>query len=151
MFACDVNNDGYFDLANQPPYDLNGDGNVEFLSTDSAYVFINQGDGTFKKGAFPGADLSTPDCRIVADLDADVADLAAAVEDLEMGAIMFDQFYLYNDEIITTVDDGGGDDVGRDTSIAIGTDGLPVISYFDDVSDDLEVAHCNDPLCSPDL
>jgi predicted regulator of Ras-like GTPase activity (Roadblock/LC7/MglB family) len=47
---------------------------------------------------------------------------------------------------ITTVDSGG--DVGWCTSIAIGTDGLPVISYFDYTNFDLKVAHCGNASCS---
>ena len=40
--------------------------------------------------------------------------------------------------------------VGADPSIAIGTDGLPIISYTDatGVNLDLKVAHCNDVACS---
>jgi len=38
--------------------------------------------------------------------------------------------------------------VGSDTSIAIGTDGNPVISYLDDTNGDLKVARCNDPACA---
>ena len=33
-------------------------------------------------------------------------------------------------------------------SIAIGADGLPVISYHDITNEDLKVAHCNDVACS---
>jgi hypothetical protein len=38
-------------------------------------------------------------------------------------------------------------DVGSFSSIAIGTDGFPVISYKDATSDELKVAKCNDPGC----
>ena len=38
--------------------------------------------------------------------------------------------------------------VGRDASVAIGSDGLPVISYYDVGAADLKVAHCNDAACS---
>jgi len=47
---------------------------------------------------------------------------------------------------ITTVDSIG--DVGRYTSIAIGVDGNPVISYFDDPNGDLKMAHCGNESCS---
>ena len=40
-------------------------------------------------------------------------------------------------------------DVGRYTSIAIGADGLPVISYDDSTNGDLKVAKCGDTTCSP--
>jgi hypothetical protein len=39
-------------------------------------------------------------------------------------------------------------DVGQHTSITIGADGLPVISYFDYYNGDLKVAHCNDSACA---
>jgi PKD repeat protein len=48
---------------------------------------------------------------------------------------------------ITTVDLAGG--VGGYSSIAIGTDGLPVISYFDFTNLDLKVAKCGDASCTP--
>ena len=47
---------------------------------------------------------------------------------------------------LTTVD--AGTTVGRDSSITIGTDGLPVISYFDSPNSDLKVAHCGDAACT---
>ena len=50
------------------------------------------------------------------------------------------------DETISTVDSAG--DVGLSTSIAIGADGLPVISYFDATNSDLKVAKCNDAACT---
>jgi len=46
----------------------------------------------------------------------------------------------------TTVDNAAG--VGSDTSIAIGTDGFPVISYHDTTNGDLKVAHCENASCS---
>jgi PKD repeat protein len=47
---------------------------------------------------------------------------------------------------ITPVDTAGT--VGWYTSIAIGADGLPVISYFDNTNQDLKVAHCGNASCS---
>jgi hypothetical protein len=46
---------------------------------------------------------------------------------------------------ITTIDSGGY--VGYHTSITIGTDGLPVISYYDWTIYDLKVAKCANPFC----
>ncbi len=38
-------------------------------------------------------------------------------------------------------------DVGTHTSITIGADGLPIISYYDYTNADLKVAHCGTPKC----
>ncbi len=51
------------------------------------------------------------------------------------------------DETITTVDDPGNL-VGTYTSLAIGADGLPVISYRDNTAGSLKVAKCNDAACA---
>jgi len=48
---------------------------------------------------------------------------------------------------IDTLDSIG--EVGDDTSIAIGSDNLPVISYFDNKFANLKVVHCADASCSP--
>jgi hypothetical protein len=47
---------------------------------------------------------------------------------------------------ITTVDDPANY-VGQYTSIAIGTDGLPVISYYDNTAGALKVAKCGTRTC----
>lgn len=47
---------------------------------------------------------------------------------------------------IATLDSVG--DVGGYLSLAIGADGLGLISYWDDTNDDLKVAHCNNTLCT---
>jgi hypothetical protein len=48
---------------------------------------------------------------------------------------------------VSTVDASAGD-VGQHTSIAIGTNGNPVIAYYDVTNGNLKVARCNDPTCS---
>ena len=52
-----------------------------------------------------------------------------------------------NDETVTTVDDPLNS-VGAWTSMAIGTDGFPIISYYDSTAGDLKVAKCNDFACT---
>lgn len=47
---------------------------------------------------------------------------------------------------LTTVDSTG--DVGSFTSIALGSDGFPVISYYDGTNSSLKVAHCGDTSCA---
>jgi hypothetical protein len=48
----------------------------------------------------------------------------------------------------TILDDLTGNDVGKYTSITIGSDGLPLISYRDQTANRLKVAHCNDIACT---
>jgi hypothetical protein len=50
------------------------------------------------------------------------------------------------DNISTTLDSQGI--VGQYTSITIGADGLPIISYYNLTNDDLKVAHCDDVECT---
>jgi hypothetical protein len=45
-----------------------------------------------------------------------------------------------------TIDSTGT--VGRYTSIAIGTNGNPIISYYDSTNRDLKIAACNNPTCT---
>jgi hypothetical protein len=52
----------------------------------------------------------------------------------------------YND--VSIVDDDGQSNVGLHTSIAIGSDHLPIVSYYDDTARALKVAHCEDHACS---
>jgi hypothetical protein len=51
------------------------------------------------------------------------------------------------DETVSVVDDSANA-VGYGSSLAIGADGFPVISYWDSTADNLKIAKCNDPACS---
>ena len=41
--------------------------------------------------------------------------------------------------------------VGQYSSITIGADGLPLISYFDETNGNLKVVHCSNSFCQPYL
>ena len=49
---------------------------------------------------------------------------------------------------LTTVDSVGGRFFDFDASIAIGADGLPVVSFYDVTNGDLKVAHCGNVTCT---
>ncbi|MFK7919946.1 MAG: collagen-like protein [Ilumatobacter sp.] len=50
---------------------------------------------------------------------------------------------------VSTLDTGGdGGNVGQWTSIAIGTDGKPVVAYYDGGNEDLKVASCGNATCA---
>jgi hypothetical protein len=49
---------------------------------------------------------------------------------------------------VNTADGGGASNVGNSNSLAIGLDGLPVISYRDFTNGNLKVAKCLNPECS---
>jgi len=53
----------------------------------------------------------------------------------------------YAGNVSTTVDDPANQ-VGFDTSIAIGTDGLPIISHRDSTAQALRVTHCGNAACT---
>src|SRR5256885_1997896 len=55
------------------------------------------------------------------------------------------KFIIYYPDKINTVDSTGS--VGTFTSIAIGTDGFPVIIYYDNVSGGLKLVHCTSASC----
>lgn len=47
--------------------------------------------------------------------------------------------------VVRTLEDAG--DVGSHTSLAIGADGLPLITHWDETNKDLRILHCEDPGC----
>ncbi|UCH87574.1 MAG: hypothetical protein JSU97_04110 [Dehalococcoidia bacterium] len=69
-------------------------------------------------------------------LDADLLDGLHASE-IQVGRAGFST---------TTVDSDG--DVGEHTSVTVGTDGLPLISYYDATNDHLKAAHCDNAACT---
>ena len=48
----------------------------------------------------------------------------------------------------TTIDSNSTGIDGQFTSIAIGTNGNPIISYYDETNNDLKIAVCNNPTCT---
>ena len=52
-----------------------------------------------------------------------------------------------SDENITTVDTVGSAEPEGHTSLVLDASGNPVISYYNNSSDDLKLMHCNDPNC----
>ena len=52
------------------------------------------------------------------------------------------------DETLTVIDELTGPEAGTENSIAIGADGLPVISYADHTLDAVKVLKCNDLACA---
>jgi hypothetical protein len=51
---------------------------------------------------------------------------------------------------LLTLDNGSGTSyVGQYTSVTIGADGLPLVSYYDVTNGDLKVFHCASPSCAP--
>jgi hypothetical protein len=65
----------------------------------------------------------------------------------EIMTIFKDGFESPPKNIITELNDPGSE-IGEQNSIAIGTDGLPVISYHDRTTGSLKVAKCNDVACA---
>jgi hypothetical protein len=63
---------------------------------------------------------------------------------LDNGRILIDPTMFY---VSHTILDGPGE-VGRHASVAVGSDGLGLISYWDETNNDLKVAHCNDVECT---
>ena len=67
-----------------------------------------------------------------------------ANEDLKLVHCMNSSCTSFNNPV--TLDSDGM--VGKDSSIVIGTDGNPIVSYFDNTNNDLKLVHCNNIDCS---
>ncbi|MFY4730474.1 hypothetical protein, partial [Nitrospira sp. BLG_2] len=69
-----------------------------------------------------------------------------AVPTLDLGAGA-DEIALERPGFSLITRDGSGD-AGQFTSVAIGADGLGLISYYDATNRDLKVAHCSNQACT---
>jgi hypothetical protein len=63
---------------------------------------------------------------------------------LDNGRILIDPGMFFISHAIID----GPDEVGRYASVAVGSDGLGLISYWDETNNDLKVAHCDDVRCT---
>jgi hypothetical protein len=61
------------------------------------------------------------------------------------GSVVCDPVRLRN---ITTIVDDPANNVGAFASLAVGTDGLPVIAHFDSTANALRVTHCGNAACT---
>ena len=89
-------------------------------------------------GWFPSMAIGTDGLAVIAYYDATNLDLKVAK--------CADAACTTGTSTITTVDSAGS--VGTSTSIAVGVDGLPVISYYGATTGHLKVAKCVNPACT---
>lgn len=99
---------------------------------------LSQVDGVGNAGQYNSIAIGTDGNPVISYYTATAADLRVARCN--------DPACAGADETITTVDSAA--DVGQHSSLAIGTDGFPVISYHSWLDGKLRVAHCNDAACS---
>ena len=89
-------------------------------------------------GSYTSIAIGTNGNPIISYYDQDNGDLKVAIcEDMKCLTA-----------INRTIDGNGNVNVGKFTSIAIGTNGKPIISYYDQDNGDLKVAICIDPTCT---
>jgi len=93
----------------------------------------------------PGTNIGTTSIAIGTDSNPVISYWASGYTQLKV-AHCNDSACTGNNELVSIVDDV--DDVGEFNSIAIGDDGLPVISYYDRTAGALKVAKCNDKACT---
>jgi hypothetical protein len=102
------------------------------------------------------------DCTVLTnyytDINEEVETLSFALGTDDLGIFSYKD--IYSNLIISHCDNEGCtktttstldsyEDVGIMSSIVIGEDGLPLISYYDETNADLKVAHCSNELCLP--
>ena len=75
-----------------------------------------------------------------------LTDATFGLEAHQQSTLSPENLYLYLGDTVTTVDSVAT--VVLHTSIAIGTDGNPVISYRNNIPNELKVAHCIDVACT---
>jgi hypothetical protein len=95
-------------------------------------------DSTGNVGEFTSITIGTDALPIISYYDNANGDLKVA----KCGAIA-----CSSGTLLRTVDAAGS--TGEFTSITIGTDGYPVVSYYDSDNQDLRVAKCANPSCLP--
>jgi len=98
---------------------------------------INTLDSTGVVGQYTSIDIGTDGFPVISYFDSTNADLKI---------VHCTSASCDTHDTPTTLDSTG--DVGLWTSIAIGTDGFPVISYIDDPNNYLKIVHCTNTACS---
>lgn len=98
-------------------------------------------------GAITAAKINSNEVqrRIAGSCDSGQFVIAINVDGTLVCAAIYD--FLFIPPVISTLDDPANS-VGQHTSIAIGTDGLPVISYLDGTDGALKVVKCFKPGCN---
>jgi len=148
-----LNVDGDIDLSGTDP----GDNDRILFDDSSAILQWSEGNDQFefsrkldvngglnvREGTFTAADAA------ILSGDASIGGNADVTGNLAVGGVA--SGITWNSRVpqstsLTLVDFTG--DVGRESSITIGTDGLPVISYGETFTTDLNVLHCGNASCS---
>lgn len=102
----------------------------------SAGNSTNPVEGAFSNGMYSSITIGADGNPIISYLDSTNSDLKV---------VKCGNSSCSSGNFIRTVDSTGN--VGAYTSITIGTDGLPVVSYYDSSSLDLKVVKCSNPFC----
>ena len=117
----------------------------------NAYALVTDVASTYVTAAALASQLSSINTQVgtlgtqVTSINTQVAALGTQVTQLQAAQLTSVQPPQGN--TLTAVDTVGG--VGQYTSLSIGADGLPVISYYDITNVDLKVAKCANAFCVP--